>query len=331
MAYGYHSSAKTTFFLTGAAHFQRKFPDSFVAFVDAEGLLDEQWAEKLGVNLSKLVVVRPGYGEQAVDIIDHLFTTKSVGLIILDSVVTLVPMSSLNRSAEDDTMAALPRLMGKLCSKLTCRQSDQRKLGHVQTFWYTNQLREKVGVVFGSNVHLPGGRQINHIAALKVWLKLSKEHTHKDEHGSEIPDYNEQVFRIEKTKSGGIKEGVFRLALGHPNSLEIPSGSYDNVPTILDYAKSFGFVTGSGGNWRVLTEKRKRTLEGPFKGQLEDFTVFRKLADIAEWLQSNEEEQHTLARSIIAAYRIQRGYPELPADGYLYSPIGRLVRLTTEE
>lgn len=314
MAYGYHSTGKSTLFLKSVAEYQRKHPDKWVVWIDTEGLYDPAWAELLGVDTAHLLHVTPDHGEQAVDIIDSMLSRESVGVIVLDSVPACVPMKVLENSAEDDTMAALPRLMGKFCSKYTTANNRERRKGHWVSFWYVNQLREKVGFVLGSPRHLPGGKQINHIATTKIWLKLVKEHTGKDEFGLDVPDFNEQAFKFEKTKHGSsLKEGAFQFAL-NPNNEEVPIGTYDNVHQVVTFGKKMGFITGGGSSWKCLTG------ETPAKR-------FQKLASIEDWLREEAEEYDTLARSIIAHQRVSKGLSPLPPDGYLVSPHGRLVRL----
>lgn len=330
--YGYHSTAKSTIFLNGVREFQIKNPEQYVVWVDTEGLYDADWARNLGVDLDRLIVSQPEYGELAVDIIEDMIQRESVGLIVLDSIPASVPMKVLENSAEDDTMAALARLMGKLCSKITTRVNKERRKGHQVTIWPINQLRDKVGVIHGSPRHLPGGKQINHIPTTKVWLKLVKEHQTKDEFENDAPDYNEQGFKIEKRKHGAsINEGSFELNL-NPSDDEVSPGRPRNVDTIVAFAKKMGFITGGGGNFKLLSEKRAG-IRNERTGEVrpKDFTSFKKLDDIKKFLRENEEELHTLWRSLIVAQRISKKLPPLPADGYLVSPIGRCVQLSEVE
>jgi len=332
MVYGYHSTAKSTILLNGVREFQNKHPEKYVVWIDVEGLYDEEWARKIGCDIDRLIVSTPEYGEQAVDILEDMLQRVSVGLIILDSIPACAPMKVLENSAEDDTMAALARLMGKMCSKLTTRLNSGRRQGHYVSVWLINQLRNKVGVTYGSPRHLPGGFQINHVPSTKVWLKLTKEVEGKDSFGSDCPDYNESAFKIEKRKHGSsINDGAFDLILNAQNPY-VRQGCVDNVPTIMTFAKKMGFIAGGGGNYRLLTEKRG-TIENQRTGATreKDFTKFAKFDDIAEFLYQNEEEQITLARSILVAQRKSKGLDPLPRDGYLVAPGGRLVELTEED
>ena len=315
MLYGLESCGKTTACLKGVAEYQRKHPDKAVGWIDAEGLFDSDWAERLGVNTSMLAVANPDYGEQGVDILDEWMSLKSMGLIVIDSLPSLVPMKMLEMSAEDDLMAAHPRLMGKMCSKITSNNSRERREGHWVTIWNINQFRSKVGFVLGNPMTLPGGRQINHIPSTKLWLKLKKEHMGKDEHGVEVHEYSEQAFKFEKTKHGSsIKEGEYQLYLSPKNDKGLHEGSYDNVAAVMPFAKKYGFISGGGQAWRLLSCK-------------EEGKKFPNLASIEAFLYKEEEELHTLMRSVIAHQRKSKGHTALPPDKYLVSNIGRLIEL----
>lgn len=315
MVYGYESCGKTTGLLKGVAEYQRKHPSRVVAWCDSEGLYDSDWAEKLGCNVDMMIIGKPEYGEQAVDLIDEWMGVDSIGLIIVDSLPAMMPMGVLEKSAEDDLMAAHPRLMGKFCSKVTANNQKSRKRGHWPTLWLINQFRSKVGFVLGNPLTLPGGRQINHIPTTKLWIKMKKEHMGKDANDVPVHEYSEQAFKFEKTKHGSsIKEGEYQFYLSIDNEKGLPEGSYDNVAAVMPFAKKYGFVKGGGQAWRLVT------LADPEK-------KFKKLEDIEAFLYGNQEELDTLMRSVIVHQRIAKGHTPLPPDGYLVSPIGRLVQL----
>ena len=315
MIYGLESSGKTTGCLKGVAEFQRKHPDKVVGWLDAEGLFDVEWAKRLGCNPDMIMVATPEYGEQGVDIIDEWIGIQSVGLIIVDSIPSMVPMNVLGKSAEDNTMTELARLMGKMCSKVLAAYQKERRSGHWVTIWNINQFRSKVGFVLGSPLMLPGGRQINHLPTTKLWLKLKKEIVGKDKNGIDITDYNEQAFKLEKTKHGSsIKEGEYQFYLNSDNEKGLDEGSYDNVAAVMPIAKKYGFVTGGGQAWKLLTSKTPET-------------KYKSLTEIETYLYSDQEELDTLMRSVIAHQRKSKGHTKTPPDGYLVSPIGRLVEI----
>lgn len=315
MAYGKESTGKSTLLLKGIAQYQRKYPDRVCGWIDSEGLYEKEWAIQLGVDVTRLMYSRPKSGEEAVDIFEDWLQVGSLGVLALDSIPGCVPMEILEKSAEDDTMAQLPRLMGKLCQKWIGTGNDEKRKGHFVTPWFINQYRMKVGFVLGSPYTLPGGRQINHIPTTKIRLSVAKAVMGKDRNQIDVPEYDEQNFKLEKTKHGSsIKEGAWQLILNPDNERGLPQGSYDNVHQIMTYGKKMGFIRGGGSSWRCLTKE-------------DNSTRFGKLAEIEDFLFEHEEERDTLARSIIANQRKIKGLSPLPPDNYLVSPIGRLVEL----
>jgi protein RecA len=318
MSYGYESCSKTTMFLKGVANYQKKHEDRFVGWNDAEGLYDKDWAERLGVDLDRLIVGTPETGEQAIDLVDDWMGRPSMGLIVNDSLPGMVPMGVTETSAEQDFMALHPRLMGKFCSKVSSNNQRERKKGHWITMWNINQWRNKVGFVLGSPLNLPGGRQINHIPTTKIWLKLKKEVMGKDSNDIDIKVCNEQGFKLEKTKHGSsIKEGEFQLYFTPDNELGLKEGDVDNVMAVMPFAKKFGFVRGGGSSWKLHTA---------LPGGAADIK-FPSLTKIEEFLYTDQEELDTLMRSVIAHQRKAKKHTALPPDGYLVSHLGRLVEL----
>lgn len=315
MIYGLESSGKTTACLKGVAEFQRKHPEKVVGWLDAEGLFDVEWAKRLGCNPEMIMVATPEYGEQGVDIIDEWIGIPSVGLIIVDSIPSMVPMNVLGKSAEDNTMTELARLMGKMCSKVLAAYQKERRAGHWVTIWNINQFRSKVGFVLGSPLMLPGGRQINHLPTTKLWLKLKKEHIGKDKNGVDVHEFSEQAFKLEKTKHGSsIKDAEYQFYLSPDNEKGLGEGDYDNVSAVMPIAKKYGFVTGAGSSWRLLTAKEPETKHG-------------SLTSIESFLYADQEELDTLMRSVIAHQRKSKGHTPTPPDGYLVSSVGRLVEI----
>jgi len=347
MVYGYHSCGKTTRLHGIISEFQKKHPTQWVGLIDAEGMYDPVWAEKNGVNPDRLIVSQPEYGELAVDVYEDMLSRPSIGLIIIDSIPHVVPMKIIENSAEDDTMAAPARLMGKLCSKLTMGNNKERKLGHWVTTLLVNQWRMKVGFVLGNPQTLPGGIQLNHIPTTKIEFKKKKTHLGKDRYGNECAVMDECSFKLEKVKHGqSLRSGEYQLYLTDDNEDGMREAQVDNVPTVVVFGKKMGFITGGGQSWKLLTEdleakvaravaelkarnlkNKKETTAAELKAVADAancFTKFPSLDGIKKYLSSDEEEYLTLARSLIAAQRVAKGLPALPPDGYLLG-IGRLV------
>ncbi|MBA3708881.1 MAG: recombinase RecA [Planctomycetes bacterium] len=162
--FGPESSGKTTLALSIAAKAQKE--GGVVAFIDAEHALDPSYAEKIGVNLNDLLVSQPNYGEQALDIADLLVRSNAVDLIVVDSVAALTPKVELDGDMDDSQMGVQARMMSKAMRKLTGAISTSRT-----TVIFINQIREKIGVMFGNPETQPGGRALKFAASLRLDIR----------------------------------------------------------------------------------------------------------------------------------------------------------------
>ncbi|MEO0631298.1 MAG: recombinase RecA [Planctomycetota bacterium] len=159
--YGPESSGKTTLSLTVAAHAQKK--GGVAAFVDAEHALDPTWAKKIGVNIDELLVSQPDTGEQALEIVELLVRSNAVDLIVVDSVAALIPRAEIEGEMGDSVVGLQARLMSQAMRKLTgviARSSC--------TVIFINQIREKIGVMFGSPETTPGGRALKFYSSVRI-------------------------------------------------------------------------------------------------------------------------------------------------------------------
>jgi len=162
--YGPESSGKTTLTLTVIAQAQKR--GGLAGFVDVEHALDPQYARKLGVNLDDLLVSQPSSGEEALRIVETLVRSNALDVIVLDSVAALVTKQELEGEIGDSTVGAQARLMSAALRKLTALIS---KANTVVIF--TNQIREKIGVMFGSPETTPGGKALKFYASVRVDIR----------------------------------------------------------------------------------------------------------------------------------------------------------------
>jgi recombination protein RecA len=303
MIYGFESSGKTLLALLACAGYLRKHPDKIAVFVDAEKLYDKDWAAKLGVDTSRLRVITPDTGEQAIDAISRMMYVDVVGMVVLDSLPSLVPKAVVDRSAEDKTMGALAALLGILCSKIIVAWGRERRRGHRVSVINLNQWRMKVGgFVTGDPRTLPGGRQINHLPTTKIAMR-GKEEEEKTDDGDTVRLATELFFKFDKTKHGkSINAGAFTVVLGGGHESGLPPGSVDDAGTVTVYAFKFGLAGGGPGRYRLA-----------------DFTdeTFRKKENITEWLRANPHEQKLVRATMIAAMRQRHGMKPLPPDNSL--------------
>lgn len=162
--YGPESSGKTTFCLHAAAEFQKS--GEHVAFIDAEHALDPEYARKLGVNIDNLLLSQPDSGEQALDIAEALVRSGAVGLIVIDSVAALTPRAEIDGEMGDQSMGLQARLMSRALRKLTALAS---KMG--TTIIFINQIRMKIGVVFGNPETTTGGNALKFYSSVRVEVR----------------------------------------------------------------------------------------------------------------------------------------------------------------
>lgn len=162
--YGPESSGKTTLTLTAIAQAQKA--GDLAAFIDVEHALDPQYAARLGVNLDDLLVSQPSSGEEALQICEALVRSNSIDVIVVDSVAALVTKQELEGEIGDSTVGAQARLMSAALRKLTSFISKARTV-----CVFTNQIREKIGVMFGNPETTPGGRALKFYASVRVDIR----------------------------------------------------------------------------------------------------------------------------------------------------------------
>jgi recombination protein RecA len=160
--FGPESSGKTTLALHAVARAQRE-GGGIAAFIDAEHALDPTWAKKLGVNLETLLVSQPGSGEEAMNITEMLIKSNAVDVIVIDSVAALVPQKELDGEMGDTHVGLQARLMSQAMRKLTGAISKSKTC-----VIFINQIREKIGVMFGSPETTPGGRALKFYSSCRI-------------------------------------------------------------------------------------------------------------------------------------------------------------------
>ena len=162
--FGPESSGKTTLTLTVIAQAQKR--GGLAAFIDVEHALDPHYASKLGVNLDELLVSQPSSGEEALRICETLVRSNALDVIVLDSVAALVTKAELEGEIGDTTVGAQARLMSAALRKLTALISKARTI-----CIFTNQIREKIGVMFGNPETTPGGKALKFYSSVRIDIR----------------------------------------------------------------------------------------------------------------------------------------------------------------
>lgn len=233
---GPESSGKTTWTLELIAAEQK---NGICAFIDAEHSLDVNYASKLGVDIDNLVVSQPDSGEEALTTAEALVDSRAVTLIVVDSVAALVPRAELEGDMGDSHMGLQARLMSQAMRKL------RGKCNHTGIpIVFTNQIREKIGVMFGSNETTPGGRALKFYASLRIDLR--KVGQIKD---GDVVIGQESKIRAIKNKVGTpFKESIVKLIYGV---------GYDKLEDIIDYGLKIGVIQKKG-SWLKFDGKDVR-------------------------------------------------------------------------
>ncbi len=171
--FGPESSGKTTMALHAIAQVQKS--GGIAAFIDAEHALDVGYAKRLGIDLKKIIISQPDSGEQALELVDQLVNSSMFDLVVIDSVAALVPLAELEGTMEDQQIGLQARMMAKSMRKLSASISKTNT-----TVLFINQIREKVGVIFGSPEITPGGRALKFFATIRLDIR-ARERIKKDQ------------------------------------------------------------------------------------------------------------------------------------------------------
>ncbi|MGL5268835.1 MAG: recombinase RecA [Spiroplasma sp.] len=166
--YGPESTGKTTLALMALAQVQKT--NNKVAFIDAEHALDAQYCQKLGINLDEFLLSQPDSGEQALEILEMLIKSQSIDMVIIDSVAALVPEVELNGDLNDQIMGAQARLMSKALRRLSpiIAKSNCSVI-------FINQIRSKIGVVYGSSETTPGGKALKFYSSIRLEVRKGEQ------------------------------------------------------------------------------------------------------------------------------------------------------------
>ena len=233
--YGPESSGKTTLALEAIAEAQRK--GGRAAFVDAEHAIDPDYAHKLGVNIDELILSQPDSGEQALEIVEMLAASGALDIIVVDSVAALVPQAELDGEMSDNQAGLQARLMSKGMRKIA---GVLNRTGTVVIF--INQLREKVGVMYGNPETTTGGRALKFYASIRIDIRRAEA----IKNGTNIIGNTVKVKVVKNKVAPPFHSCIIDLIYGEGIS---------RYGEILDLGTSLNLI-GKTGNWYTLGDNK---------------------------------------------------------------------------
>ena len=255
--YGPESSGKTTLTLHAIANVQRD--GGIAAFIDAEHALDPDYAKKLGVNIDELLVSQPDTGEQALEIADMLVRSGSVDLVVIDSVAALVPRAEIEGEMGDSHVGLQARLMSQALRKLTGGLNTTGT-----TMIFINQLREKIGVFFGSPETTAGGKALKFYASVR--LDIRRIETLKE--GSDAVGNRTRVKVVKNKMAPPFKQAEFDILYGTGISRE---GS------LIDFGVEHNIVKKSGAWFTYESDQLGQGKENARKFLIDNPDIAREI------------------------------------------------------
>jgi recombination protein RecA len=255
--FGPEGGGKTTVSLHAVAEAQKR--GGVAAFIDAEHAMDPNYAKKLGVNINNLLISQPDYGEQGLEIAETLIRSGAIDIIVVDSVAALVPKSEVEGEMGEAQVGLQARLMSQALRKLTAVISKSKTV-----MIFINQLREKIGVMFGNPETTPGGRALKFYASVRLDVRAAE----KIKEGDKIIGTRVKVKVVKNKVAPPFREASFVLIHGEGVLREAD---------IIDQGVSLGVIKKSGAWFTYGEEKLGQGFEAAIKYLKENGKLANKI------------------------------------------------------
>lgn len=256
--FGPESSGKTTVCLHVIAEAQKN--GGLAAFVDTEHALDINYAQRLGIDLNNLLLSQPEFGEQALEIVETLVRSGAIDVIVVDSVAALTPRVEIEGDMGDAQMGSQARLMSQAMRKLNAAIGKSKT-----TVIFTNQLRSKIGVVYGNPETTTGGNALKFYASVRIDIR--RKEVIKE--GQDITGNRVRCKIVKNKVAPPFKEVEFDIMYNEGIS---------RIGDLMDVATEFGVITKSG-SWYTFGSERAQGREGLKKILLDDKNLMAKLEE----------------------------------------------------
>jgi len=264
--YGPESSGKTTLALHAVAEAQKKFPDKVCAYIDAEHAVDTYYAGNLGVDFNKLIFNQPDNGEQALEVCEALARTGQISLIVIDSVAALTPQAEIEGEMGDTHIGLLARLMSQAMRKLVAVAQKTNT-----TIVFINQIRMKIGVMYGNPETTPGGQALKFAASQRIEIRKGATANNTEESTT-------ATVKVVKNKvAAPFKKTDVTIEFGK---------GLDPYSELADVASDLGVIT-KGGSWFSYNETK----------------IGQGKPKVVEFLHDNEDLYNEIKQLTIEAIR----------------------------
>ena len=305
--YGTESSGKTTTTLRFIAACQKHFftkknRNGVAAFIDVEHALDPEWAYRNGVDMETLLTSQPDSGEDALNIVETMIKSGEVDLIIVDSVAALIPKAELEGEIGDHHVGAQAKMMSQGLRKIKGVASQKQA-----TVVFINQVREKVGVVFGNPEVTPGGKALKYYSTIRA--QISRKNIIKD--GEESIGITSVIKMVKNKAAAPFVIGEYNICFGMPAR---PVFGIDAVASLLSVAEEENIVTKKGSFYRFENTAMGNGINNTLRFLQENAEIYKKIEQ-----QTYDRVFHFVQESKESARSVDNVLDELESDDFAES------------
>jgi recombination protein RecA len=235
--YGPKDAAKTTLALSITGELQRAGKKCF--YVDTENTFDPNWADTLGIDLNNLMVFQPANGEQIVDIVDGLLNCDDIDFGVIDSLGAIITTNEIESYGDKQIVAGSSSIITKILRKAIHAQLEQSKKEYYPTLLCVNQVRQKIGVLYGNPEYAPGGAMVEHAPSLN--LRITGKPVIYKEVNPNVAIKHQLNLTVKKSKMKTVLNHI-EFEIGLQNVGSIKAGKNDDADLMLKYLKSFNLL-----------------------------------------------------------------------------------------